>query len=155
MVQHHRISSYIHLHSENMSNTQQSGNGQNQQPQGGTTPQRQQKYVILIVVVRLILTVLTSAVGSHHSQSTRNGGEQLWNSMNARVGNQNARPIDPRLVAQAVGHIQGVVPTATRNQVQQVAQGDHGLVLLVAVPLTAIQEPADNPISRWRHNHRR
>jgi hypothetical protein len=58
--------------------------------------------------------------------------------MNARVGNQTARPIDPRLVAQAVGPIQGVVPTAARNQVQGTAQGDNALILLPAASLTPI-----------------
>ena len=75
--------------------------------------------------------------------------------MNARVGNQSARPIDPKLVAQAVGPIQGVAPIATRNQVQRTAQGKDALIpsLLPAASLTPIQGLEDNTVSRWHHNH--
>ena len=57
--------------------------------------------------------------------------------MNARVGNTSAQPIDPRLVVQAVGLIQGVViPAASaRNRPQQATTGKISLVLALAASL--------------------
>jgi hypothetical protein len=78
------------------------------------------------LVVRMILTVLTYNVRSNNNQSTRNGGDALWNAMNAPVGNPRPRPINPTLVAQAVGPIPGVVPTTTTRAqpAQQPPQGE-------------------------------
>ena len=73
--------------------------------------------------------------------------------MNARVGNQRAQPIDPRLVPQAVGPIQGVAPTTRGNQVQRTAQGKDALILFPAASLTPVQGLEDNTVSRWHHNH--
>src|SRR5487761_1625280 len=56
--------------------------------------------------------------------------------MNARVGNPSAHPVDPRLVVQAVGPIQGVVPAASaRNQPQQATPGKNALILALAASL--------------------
>jgi len=68
-------------------------------------------------------------------------GNDLWDSMNARVGNPSAAPIDPRLVPQAVGHFPGVVPTATGTpwQQQYTGQGERALILHLAVYLMPIQ----------------
>jgi len=104
------------------------------------------------LIVLMILTVLTYNIRRNNSQFTRNGGEALWNNMNARVGNENARPIDPSVVVQAVGPIPGVVPTvATRNQ-QQAPQGESAPILPIAVPLTPTQGLEDNLGRLLRHN---
>lgn len=83
-----------------------------------------------------------------------NGGGRLCNVTNhGSVGKQSARPVDPRSVVQAMGPTPGVVPTATRNQTQQTAQGDNALILLIVLAsLTPIQGLEDNLVSRWHHN---
>ena len=76
----------------------------------------------------------------------------MWNDMNARVGNENARPIDPRVVVQAVGPIPGVVPAVTRRNQQQAPQGESVLILPIAVPLTPTQGPEGNLGRLLRHS---
>jgi hypothetical protein len=70
------------------------------------------------------------------------------------TGNQSTWPIGRNLMVQAVGPIPGVVPTATRNQVQQTTQGKSAPILLAA-PLTPIQGPEDNPVARRLRDHPR
>ena len=108
------------------------------------------------LVVRMILTVLTYNIRSNNNQSTRNGGDALWNAMNAPVGNPRPRPINPTLVPQAVGPIQGVVPTTTTRAqpAQQPPQGERALILSIAVPLMQIQAKGDNLCRLLHHSHR-
>jgi hypothetical protein len=107
------------------------------------------------LVVLVILTILTYNIRRNNSQSTRNGGEALWNAMNAPVGNQRATPINQTLVQQAVGQIPGVAPTTTtRTQPQQMQQGESAMVLPIAVPLILIQGQEDNSGSLLHHSHR-
>ena len=81
----------------------------------------------------------------------RNGREALWDTINARVGNENARPIDPSVVVQAVGPIPGVVPAVTTRNQQQAPQGESAQILPIAIPLTPTQGLEDNLGRLLRH----